>query len=391
MKQTNKNREFHRVMIKILHTGDVHLDSVFSGLDSRHAEIRRNELRAAFTSMMTYARANGVDLILIAGDLFDGDYITRETLALLTREFERFEKPIFIAPGNHDPASADSVWARNSGSRNIFPENVHIFRESTLSAVDVPGLPVTVYGFGFTENDLVTVPFEGMTITDPSRVNLLVCHCDMLGMKTVNKDCPVTAGHLDAFGADYAALGHIHNPPAPGHDGRWCYCGCLEARAFDETGPKGACIVEIDKNGISSNVTIKRVRFSKRRYEKGELALTGLSTQADVREAIASYIAEHRLGEDTLLSLRLTGVVAQSLVIDTEALENDPCGLFLLRVEDATLPDIDFAALEKDVTITGELYRALKPSIESEDARTKEVGIRAFRYALSALAGEKTF
>ncbi len=373
-------------MIKILHTGDVHLDSAFSGLDSRHAEIRRNELRAAFTSMMTYARANGIDLLLIAGDLFDGGYVTRETVALLVREFERFGKPVFIAPGNHDPASADSVWRKIT-----FPENVHIFLENTLSAADVPDLPVTVYGFGFTENSLVTVPTDGMHVADPSRVNLLVCHCDMPGVKSSTKDCPMTAEHLDAFGADYAALGHIHNPPAPGHDGRWCYCGCLEARAFDETGPKGACVVEIDKTGTSSNVTVKRVRFSKRRYEKGELALTGLSTQADVREAVADYIAQNRFGEDTLLSLRLTGIVAPSLVIDTEALANDPCGLFFLRVEDATLPDVDRAALEKDPTITGELYRILKPSIESEDARTREVGIRAFRYALSALAGEKTF
>ena len=373
-------------MIKILHTGDIHLDSAFSGLDSRHAEIRRNELRAAFTSMMTYARANAVDLLLIAGDLFDGSYVTRETVALLIREFERFGKPVFIAPGNHDPASADSVWAKIT-----FPENVHIFRENTLSSADVPDLPVTVYGFGFTENSLVTVPIEGMRAADPSRVNLLVCHCDMPGVKSSTKDCPITPEHLDAFGADYAALGHIHNPPAPGHDGRWCYCGCLEARAFDETGPKGACVVEIDKTGTSSNVTIKRIRFSKRRYEKGELALTGLSTQADVREAVADYIAQNRFGEDTLLSLRLTGIVAPALVIDTEALENNPCGLFFLRVEDATLPDVDRTALESDPTITGELYRVLKPTIEAEDARTREVGIRAFRYALSALAGEKTF
>ncbi len=373
-------------MIKILHTGDVHLDSAFSGLDSRHAEIRRNELRAAFTSMMTYARTAGVDLILIAGDLFDGGYITRETVALLLREFERFEKPVFIAPGNHDPASSDSVWTKIT-----FPENVHIFRESSLSSADVPDLPVTVYGFGFTANDLVTVPVENMHVADPSRVNLLVCHCDMPGVKSSTKDCPMTAEHLDAFGADYAALGHIHNPPAPGHDGRWCYCGCLEARAFDETGPKGACIVEIDKTGTTSSVTIKKVRFSKRRYEKGELALTGMATQADVREAVAAYVAQNRYGEDTLLSLRLTGVVAQSLVIDTEALENSPCGLFLLRVEDATMPDIDCAALEHDPTITGELYRILKPSIESDDIRTQEVAVRAFRYALSALAGEKTF
>ena len=373
-------------MIKILHTGDVHLDSAFSGLDTRHAEIRRNELRAAFTSMMTYARANHVDLLLIAGDLFDGGYVTRETVALLVREFERFGNPVYIAPGNHDPASADSVWTKIT-----FPENVHIFRESTLSSFDVLELPVTVYGFGFTANDLVTVPIDGARVADPSRVNLLVCHCDMLSVRGTSKDCPVTAEQLDAFGADYAALGHIHNPPAPGHDGRWCYCGCLEARAFDETGPKGACVIEIEKNGTVSDLTVRRVRFSKRRYEKGELALTGLSTQADVREAVAAYISENRFGEDTLLSLRLTGIVAQSLVIDTESLENAPCGLFFLRVEDATLPDIDPASLENDPTIHGELYRILRPSLQSGDPRTREVAVRAFRYALAALAGEKTF
>lgn len=374
-------------MIKILHTGDVHLDSAFSGLDSRHAEIRRNELRAAFTSMMTYARANGVDLILIAGDLFDGDLVTRETLALLVREFARFEGPVFIAPGNHDPASSGSVW-----SRNPFPENVHVFQSNTLASVDLPNIPVTVYGYAFTENDLVTVPIEDRTVADPARVNLLVGHCDMLGMKSSAKDCPITAAHLDAFGADYAALGHIHNPPSPGHDGRWCYCGCLEARAFDEVGPKGACVVEIEKEGAAaSNVTIRRVRFSKRRYEKDELAVTGASTQGEVRDAVAAYIAEHRLGEDTLLSLRLTGIVSQSLVIDTESLENDGFGLFLLRTEDGTMPDIDPATLDNDITIRGELYRALKPSLESDDPRTREVGKRALRYALCALAGEKAF
>ena len=136
---------------------------------------------------------------------------------------------------------------------------------------------------------------------------------------------------------------------------------------------------------------LRRVRFSRRRYEKAELALTGVSTQADVREAVADFIEENGWGDDTLLSLRLTGMAAQSLVIDTESLENTPFGLFYLRVEDATLPALDFAALEKDITVTGEVYRQLRPSLESDDPRTREVGIRALRYALSALAGEKTF
>ena len=70
-------------MIKIMHTGDIHLDSPFSSLTSRQAEVRRNELRAAFTSMMTYAKMNNTDLLLIAGDVFDAEYVTRETVSLL--------------------------------------------------------------------------------------------------------------------------------------------------------------------------------------------------------------------------------------------------------------------------------------------------------------------
>lgn len=57
-------------MVKIMHTGDIHLDSPFSSLTSRQAEVRRNELRAAFTSMMTYAKMNNTDLLLIAGRRF---------------------------------------------------------------------------------------------------------------------------------------------------------------------------------------------------------------------------------------------------------------------------------------------------------------------------------
>lgn len=378
--------DFSLHMLKILHTGDVHLDSTFSGLDPRHAEIRRNELRTAFTSMMSSARTNDIDLILIAGDLFDSDFVTRETISLLIREFERFEKPIFISPGNHDPASSDSVWTKIT-----FPKNVHVFRESTLSSVSIPELSVAVYGFGFTENGLASVPIDKRHVAEPSLINLLVCHCDMLGTKASANGCPVTPEQLDSFGADYAALGHVHNPPAPGHDGRWCYCGCLEARAFDEIGVKGACVAEIEKSNGTSSVTIKRVRFSKRRYEKGELALTGLSSQAEVREAVSSYIAEHHYGEDVLLSLRLTGVIDRSLVIDTESLEENPCGLFFLRIEDSTMPDVDFTSLEHDPTVTGELYRILKPSLNSPDARTREVAVRALRYAMSALSGEKTF
>ncbi len=365
-------------MIRIMHTGDIHLDSAFSRLDSRHAEIRRNELRAAFTSMMLSAKMSGADLMLIAGDLFDSEFVTRETAALLCREFTAFGKPVFIAPGNHDPAFPKSFWFRTS-----LPENVHVFTKPTLESVDLDELNVTVYGWGFDSQNLDLSPLKGKTVSDKSRINLLVGHCDLRSASS--SDCPVTPEELRSFGADYAALGHIHNPPASTDD-PWCYCGCLEPRGFDETGIKGACIAETDRKDGVSSVTVRRVRFAKRRYEKGELSVDGASAQSDVRDAIDSYIRQMRYGEDTLLSLTLTGTVAPALVIDTETLSDNPSPLFLLEITDKTVPDADPDVLERDVTVRGEVYRQLKPLLESEDSRQREVGIRALRYALSALS-----
>lgn len=368
-------------MIKILHTGDIHLDSPFSGLSPRLAETRRNELRAAFTSMMTYAKMNNVDLMLIAGDVFDSEYVTRETLVLLCREFEKFGNPVFITPGNHDCAAPNSVWRRCT-----FPDNVHIFADDTVSSVDIDELDLTVYGFGFTEQNMLSSPIKGKRVADNDRVNVLVCHGDITSSSTAN--CPLTGEQITAFGADYTALGHIHNPPAAGKNNRYSYCGCLEPRAFDETGPKGALIVEIDKKGGGSEVSIKPVRLSKRRYEKGEIAVDGASTVAEISEAIGKYISENRYGEDTLLSLRIKGYVSPTLIIDTDMLEGEAFGLCMLRVEDATMPDIDTAALENDVTIRGEVYRQLRPYLVTDDERERECAQRALRYAFNSLSGE---
>ena len=377
--------------LKLLHAADIHLDSPFSGLDSRSAEARRNELRSAFTSMMTYARKADTDLVLLSGDLFDGDLVTRETVALLARECENYGRPVFIAPGNHDPASPNSVWRRVS-----FPENIHVFTSTALDAVDLCDADgrdtgVTVYGYAFTGPDLDTVPIEGTAVDDPARINLLVCHADMLGLKS--SDCPLTAAHLDAFGADYAALGHIHNPPAPGPGCRFAYPGCLEPRGFDERGPKGAILAEIEKTDGPSTVTLRRIRFSKRRYERADCDVTGAETNADVREAIRqtilSFARENGWGADTCAALRLTGTIAPGLVLDTETLaENPPC-VGSLRLEDRTVPDADPAVLAADPGIRGAVWRELKPALESEDPREREVALRALRYALRAIAGDR--
>ncbi len=363
-------------MLKVLHTGDLHLDSPFASLGERQAQIRKNEMRSAFTSMMTYARMNGIDVVLMAGDVFDGPYVTGETLQLFCQELEKFPGPVCIAPGNHDPADSASVWRRTR-----FPKNVHIFLEPEVTAFEIPEKNCTVYGYGFTGQNLYECPIVGKQVEDAEKINLLVCHCDT---QTDSTTAPVKDAAIKAFGADYTAMGHWHNPPQAGE--RWAYCGCLEPRNFTENGPKGACVVEIDKSKAPSSVRMKRVRFSKRRYEVGTLDVSDSQSMREIQQKTEAYIASKKYGEDVLLSLRYTGHTAESLVINPDLLGN--MGLFALKIEDKTTPFADLAALASDSGIRGAFYRTLEPMLHSDDPAEKDTALRALRYGLAAMAGE---
>ena len=95
--------------MKIFHTGDVHLDSPFSLLGAKQAEERRRDARESFSSMMRYAKEWGADMVIISGDIFETSFVTRETVALLRRDFSMLDCPVVIAPGNHDPAPVNGI------------------------------------------------------------------------------------------------------------------------------------------------------------------------------------------------------------------------------------------------------------------------------------------
>lgn len=371
-------------MIKILHTGDIHLDSPFSGLDTRRAEIRRNELRAAFTSMMTYVRINEVDILLIAGDLFDSEFVTRETVGLIVRELRKCRAEVFIAAGNHDCIDDASVYAKEG----VFPENVHIFKGDRLEKISVDRLGVDVYGYSFASEYMYENPIAGKTADNPERLNLLVCHADTRSMNS--KYCPINEEMIASFGADYTALGHIHNPGEIKkiRDSIYGYCGCLEGRDFGETGVKGAVVIEGEKREGKASLKIKRLRFSKRRYEKAELYVDGASTLGEISEKIDTFISDRGYGDETLLSLTLRGAVAPSLVINTDTLSANSRGLFHFEVANDTTPAADSENLMEDTTVKGQFYRELLPLLKSDNEETKKVAEAALRYGLAALEGE---
>lgn len=368
-------------MIKLLHTGDVHLDSPFSGLPASLAADRRRQGRAVFTSMTTYARTENVDAFLIAGDLFDSDFVTRETLDFLSEELGKLDCPVFISPGNHDPYTEDSVW-----SRCVFPDNVFIFSSAAIQRYSLPKLGLDVYGYAFTSQSVQKSPLLSAAPVSSDAVSVLCAHGDM--SSPISNYAPISKDMLAAFGADYAALGHIHNAEEyRGETGgcAYAYCGCPEGRSFDECGEKFALVVEIEKQHGVAEVRLRPKKFFHNRYETVSVNVDGAASTRDVIRMARDVCPDG----DGSLSVRfeLEGMTEPSFVLSKKEFTEAFPELFSVDVRDGTLPLWNGQYLENDLTVHGEVYRTLKPQLESTDEREREIALRAFRYAFAALTG----
>ena len=369
--------------VKILHCADVHLDSPFASLDPEKAAIRRNGLRSAFASMMTYALFNEIDIMLMAGDIFDRDFATRETVALILRSFEENKNCRFvIAPGNHDPYTNDSVW-----TRAVFPDNVYIFDSEQLSYFSFDDLGVDVYGYAFCDVYMEKNPFAGREPENKNRLNLLCAHGDTYDM--LSRKCPISESDILKSGFDYVALGHIHTTQGiECKNGVWFgYSGCLEGRDFGECGHKGAVLVEASKTNGKADIRVKGLKFSKRRYETISVNLTGVNGEEGMYAVISSAMGKN-YGDDTCLRITLSGSVPPDINISPSNIaEKIGAGLFSLEIKNKTLPLFESDKLIDDTTIRGELFRSLIPILQNGTEEERLTAADALRCGLAALDG----
>ncbi len=366
-------------MLKILHTGDLHLDSPLTSLDFSAAEKARDEHRKVFSDMMQFAIQEDVDLILIAGDLFDSKYVTAATKELVIKLFRDFAKPIVIAPGNHDPYSLVPLY--KSGA---LPENVRVFKTEELSKFDFDELGVSVYGYAFVTPSLEHSPLAEYDLAlGKNPIRLLCAHAE-LGVP-LSKYAPVTVADVERFDFSYAALGHIHNPPEI-HSQRTLinYCGFLFGRSFDELGEGGAFLVTVD-GGKTDAV---RKTFSSHAFIREELDVSGALDEAEISQKITDFINEKGYGKNISLRLTLVGAVNIGVNVSAKALEGCQTELSSLEIKDRTTPVPDGDFLMRDPSIKGEIYRTLLPKLECEDVEQRKLAAKALSIAICALDGQ---
>ena len=368
-------------MIKILHCGDLHLDSPLKNLDVTKSEMRRNELRAAFTSMTMFARTNRVDFLLIAGDLFDAEFVSKDTVALIGREFAAMpDCRIIIAPGNHDPYNGSSYYKRAE-----FPDNVYIFDSEEVQCIEFPDKNTTVYGYAFTGAHMTESPLGGISVEDPSRINILLAHGDLDAPSS--QYSPLSTAELSSCGFDYIALGHKHTHETMRIGSAYAaYCGCIDGRGFDECGEKGAVMAVADKQ-TELKFASKFVRFGKRVYTTETLDVSGAKSNADVLEKIGELVSQKSYADDVALRLRLTGTVSGDFKLSRKVIGDRFEKFFIFELVDETAPVLDGEMLRRDPTVKGAFYRSLEAMLESDDPEERECAALALRCGLAAISG----
>lgn len=372
-------------MLKVLHCADIHLDAPFSLHNPEISEIRKNELRGAFSSMFLRVRQWDIDLVLIAGDLFDHASVQPETIRMLKREFAAVPGCRFvISPGNHDPYTPYSKYATET-----FPDNVYIFREEAPSCFRFDDIGATVCGYAFRSHSLPYSPLEDYALPkDDENIRILCAHADIRNADSPY--APLRRETLERLRIDYAALGHVHNFEGILRTGGtyYGYAGCFEGRGFDEPGLKGAVYAELTRREDRTvNADIKRIRFSKKHYENDTIDISGASDTAEAAARIREHIQRHRYDEDTALRVTLTGSVSPSLMLREDSIAAQLPALMQFELSDRTIPETDIQELEADPTIRGAYYACLKQKLTTGSEEEREIARLALRMGLTALEG----
>jgi len=278
--------------LRFLHAADLHLDSPFVGLRASAPESVRDRLMSAtfeaYDALVALAIEERVDAVLIAGDVYDAaDRSLRAQLAFV-RGLERLSAAgirSFVCHGNHDPLDG---W----DARLPLPPLAHRFgKEVEAVPLDLQGPSrATVYGVSYPTRKVLTNLVPRFSRNDDSTFAIGLLHANVGANPGHEPYSPCTIDDLTRTGMDYWALGHVHtratlrasNPTV-------VYPGNTQGRQPNETGPRGAVLVDVDPAG---GCTVGFRPLDAVRWEQFDLPLDGAEDLSQVLQ-----LAHRRIGE----------------------------------------------------------------------------------------------
>lgn len=371
--------------VKIMHCADIHIGAAESFLGAR-ADSRRYETVLTFERIIDTAVNAGVDVVAVAGDLFDSNTAdARLYRPVLEKIASVPDIKVLFAAGNHDPLLSSSPFLKNKNPGNlyVFPEHDHCFTFDDIK--------LRAYGRSFGNVYMQGEQSFGITPPDDEYVNLMVLHGELTGDLSSQYNA-VTAEFIKNSGMDYIALGHIHKRTEPQKSGNtyYAYCGCPEGQGFDETGEKGVYVGTVGK----SLCALEFIPLAKRRHFHIKTDVTGLASQAEIVNKIAEDI-KNTAGsgwEENLYKIELAGGVKEGADVNTaEIIARISEAVYYAKVKDSTVPALDMEQIASEISLKGIFVKNMLSLIENASKDEKEELAAALRLGLKAFDSEVAY
>lgn len=371
--------------VRVLHCADVHIGAAESFLGLRAAS-RRAEALITFENIIKKAADMQIDIVLIAGDLFDSNKIeasVAESVLSCIRSVPNIK--VMYSAGNHDPLNQDSPF-----SAEALPENLYVFDKSG-GFFTFEDLKVRVYGMSFGEVYCQNaVLFEKYPISD-EYINLMCIHGDLRadGVSLYN---PITPKFIENSGMDYIALGHVHQNSGILRLGKthFAYSGCPEGQGFDESGEKGVYAGEISKGECKMSF----VPTAKRTHIRETIDISDCGKAGDISDKILK-ILEQKYGSnfgENLYRITLTGDLAEGFSVPTaEIIARLEGCVYFAKIKDRTSIKTDYSVLAKEKSLKGIFVKNMLSRINSAAPEEKQTFQSALTVGLKAFDSEVNF
>jgi DNA repair exonuclease SbcCD nuclease subunit len=289
--------------MRFIHCADLHLDSPLRGLERYEgapASDMREATRRSFANVVDLGLEREVDFVLIAGDVFDGDWLDFNTGLFFSNQLRRLSDAnirVFIVRGNHDALSKISKAV-------TLPKNVHVFKTAKPTTIIDEDIGFAIHGQSFATGVVTDDLAAQYPDVIPGLLNIGLLHTALSGREGHEPYAPTTTDRLAAKGYHYWALGHVHNREIVQEDPWIVFPGNTQGRHAREVGPKGCVVVEGDADeGIRS---VEFVATDVARWQHLTVDVTDLAhmddLQASVQQAVRGSVQE---SGDRLLAVRL--------------------------------------------------------------------------------------
>lgn len=369
-------------MFKFIHAADVHLDSPLRGLnryESAPVDSIRNACRRAFENLVDLAIEEKVAFVLLAGDLYDGDWKDYSTGIFLSQQIGRLGQhniSVFSVAGNHDAAS------RITKALNR-PANMTILSSRKVETITLDDLAVAIHGLSFGTQHVDENLTTGFSAAVKGMFNIGLMHTSLDGREGHAVYAPCSLNDLRSKYYQYWALGHIHRQEFVSEDPWIVFPGCIQGRHIRETGAKGCVLVTVEDGAVRS---VDKCPLDVLRWAECRVDLTDA---AEIREVIErtrksiEYEKKSSDGRPMAMRIRFAGATSLSdeLAAYPERLEqqikalaaeisvND---LWIERVENAAVGRLELDSTLSDGSPFGKL---LKDILATPDIPDEIIGL----------------